>query len=77
MKANKDLVKIYTGVEESVLLLKSHLEKAGIKSLYKNDFSDAWLGTAPALVTLYIEKIDFKSAEPLVQDFLNNSRQSI
>jgi len=71
MKAKEDLIKIYTGVEASIVLLKARLQEAGITSLYKNDFSDAWLGTAPSMFTLYIEKSDFAKAEPFIRDFIN------
>ena len=75
MEAKEDLIKIYTGVELSVILLKARLEEIGISSLVKNDFSDAWLGAAPTMSTLYIEKSDFEKAEPFVRDFINTNNE--
>ena len=46
-----------------------------ISSLVKNDFSDAWLGAAPTMSTLYIEKSDFAKAEPFVRDFINTNNE--
>lgn len=75
MKAKEDLTKIYTGVEASVILLKARLKEVGITSLYKNDFSDAWLGTAPPMFTLYIERSDFAKAEPFIRDFIDINKE--
>jgi hypothetical protein len=74
MEAKEDLVKIYTDVEASVILLKARLQEVGITSMYKNDFSDAWIGTAPSMFTLYIQKSDFVTAEPLIRDFINTNK---
>jgi hypothetical protein len=75
MKVKEDLTKIYTGVEASVVLLKARLQEVGISSLYKNDSSDAWLGTAPSMFTLYIEKSDVAKAEPFIRDFISANKE--
>jgi hypothetical protein len=64
----ESLIKVFTGSEASVILLKGRLEKIGIDSFIKNDSNDASLGTAPQLVDLYINKSEFKKAELLIRE---------
>jgi hypothetical protein len=70
MEENDALINIYAGTEASVLLLKARLEEIGISALMKNDLSDAWLGTAPSTVNLYIQESDFKEAGPIIREFI-------
>jgi hypothetical protein len=73
MKGRDNLVRIYTGTEISVILLKGRLEIAGISSAIQNDSSDSFLRGVPAAVDLYIQQTDFKEAEPIISEFVKNS----
>ncbi len=73
MEDNDPLINIYAGPESSALLLKSRLEEIGVTALIKNDLSDAWLGTAPPEVNLYIQESDFREAGPVVREFIGQS----
>lgn len=72
MNAQIDLIRIYTGTEVSVILLKGELEDKGIYTMIKNDFQSGnmagFFGGIPSAVDLYILESDTKQAEPM---FLN------
>ena len=51
-----------TGTQASAILLKARLNEIGISALIKNDSPDSFLITAPQVVDLYINKIDFGKA---------------
>ena len=74
MKESDNLIKVYTGAEASVILLKGELEQIGISPLIKNDFSDAWLGVTPPAITLYIQEQDIREAEPIIREFIQNHK---
>jgi Putative prokaryotic signal transducing protein len=69
MDDNENIIKIYSGTEASVIMLRARLEEAGIPSLVKNDSSFAFLGTSPEIVDLYIEKKDVEDAFPIIKEF--------
>ena len=74
MKESNNLIRVYTGAEASVILLKGELEQVGISPLIKNDFSDAWLGVTPPAITLYIQESDIREAEPIIREFIKNNK---
>jgi hypothetical protein len=75
MKTQKDLIRIYTGTEVSVILLKGELEEKGISSMIKNDFQSGnvagFFGGIPSAVDLYIRETDAVMAESVVSEFVN------
>lgn len=75
MNDEDNIVRIYSGTEASVLILKAMLEEAGVPSLIKNDSSSAFLGAIPGIVDMYIEEKDLKRASPLIEDFTHNNQQ--
>lgn len=77
MKKENELIRIYTGSEVSVILLKGELEEACIQTMIQNDF-DAGLSAGfgsgvPSAVDLYIQQSDFDKAEPIINEFLKNN----
>lgn len=74
MNENDNIIRVYSGTEASVIILREMLEEAGISSLVKNDSSSAFLGTVPGIVDLYIEEKDLISAGPLLDDFKKKNR---
>jgi len=69
MKKEKRLISVFTGPEASAILFKSRLEKIGVFTLTKNDFSGSFLGVVPPSVDLCIKESDLKKAEPLIREF--------
>lgn len=68
------LIRIYSGTEVTVLLLKEELEQVGVMSMMKNDFQSGvtagFSGGVPSDVDLYIEEKDLSKAEPVLNQFL-------
>ncbi len=71
-------LRIYTGTEVSVYLLKSELEKAGISSMIQSDLNtgvaSGSYGGFPSDVELFIRENDLKKAKPILKDFLEINR---
>ena len=63
----ENLIKVFAGSESSAILLKSRLKEIGVESVIKNDSSDAFLGTTPQVVDLYINKTDLKKSNPVIK----------
>lgn len=74
MKREDVLIKIYSGNEVKVSLLKGMLENAGIPASVRNDSGDSYLGGVPAAVDLYIRQQDFSNAEPVLNEFINKNQ---
>jgi len=75
MNKGQDLIRIYTGTEVSVILLKGELEEKGIYTMVKNDFQSGnaagFFGGVPSAVDLYIRESDAALAEAIVSEFVN------
>jgi len=75
MKTGEDLIRIYSGTEVSVILLKGELEEKGISCMIKNDFQSGnaagFFGGIPSAVDLYIRESGAALAEPVVSEFVN------
>ena len=73
MKNLKKLIRIFTGTEVSVILLKGKLEESGIPALIKNDYqsgiSAGFTGGIPSAIDVYIQESDLTKAEPIVNEF--------
>lgn len=75
MKKADNLIKVFTGSETLVILLKGRLEEIGISSLIKNDSITAYLESSPPpSIDLYIIESDFKKAESRINEFIQNNR---
>jgi hypothetical protein len=74
MKEKNELIRIYTGTEVTVTLLKGRLEELGISSIIKNDYQSGvkvgFVGGVQSAVDLFIQLSDFEKAEPAIRDFI-------
>ena len=70
MKDSEDLFKVYSGNETSVILLKGKLEDIGVSAMIKNDSSDAFFGTSPIIIDLYIKRSDTPKAIEMINEFI-------
>ncbi len=68
------MIRVYTGNEVSVSLLKGRLENIGIVAAIQNDSHDNFLRGVPIAVDLYIQQFDYKKAEPIINEFIENNR---
>ncbi len=74
MKDKNKMIRIYSGTELTVNLLKDELEQIGISGLIQNDFNSGivagFSGGGPSSIDLFIQEFDLKEAEPIVNDFI-------
>ncbi|HLN20980.1 MAG TPA: hypothetical protein VK213_07810 [Bacteroidales bacterium] len=71
MKANENLVPVYSGTEASALLLKGRLERLGIASEIRKESTSGTWGIVPDNIELYIEESLQGEAEPVIREFLD------
>lgn len=73
MKSEENLIRVFSGSEVSVILLKSKLGEAGVAAVIQNDFqsglSAGFVGSTPTGVDLYIREGDLNLAEPVLSEF--------
>lgn len=78
MKKKNKLIKIYTGTEVTVILLKGLLEEIGITSTIQNTYKSGvevgFIGGVQSAVDLFIQQSDFEKAEPLIRDFIAKNK---
>ena len=74
MKKADNLIKVFTGSETLVILLKGRLEEIGITSLIKNDSITAYLESSPPpSIDLFIQEIDLKKANAIITEFFKTN----
>jgi len=73
MKENSNLIRVYSGTELTVNLLKDELAIFGISSMIQNDFnsgvSAGFSGGGPSSVDLFILELDLGKAESIISEF--------
>lgn len=78
MKEKNKLIKVYTGTEVTVNLLKELLEEIGIGSTiqnyYKSGIEIGFVGEVQSAIDLFIQQSDFETAEPVVRDFIAKNK---
>jgi len=78
MKEKNLLVKVYTGTEVTVLLLKNLLEDIGVTSTIQNNYKSGievgFVGGVQSAIDLFIQQSDFETAEPLIRDFIAKNK---
>ncbi len=78
MNKGDKLIRVYTGTELSVNLLKDELDSFGISGIIQNDFnsgiSAGFSGGISSAVDLLIQESDIKKAELIISEFaqINN-----
>jgi len=75
-KGNK-LIRVFTGTEVLVILLKERLEEVRISALIKNDFQSGiivgFVSGVPSAIDLYVQESDLKEAEPTINEFIRDN----
>ena len=78
MKERNKLVKVYTGTELTVVLLKELLDEIGVTSTIQNNYKSGvevgFVGGVQSSVDLFIQQSDFKTAEPVIRDFIAQNK---
>ena len=77
MKNGNNLIRVFTGTDVLVYLLKERLEEVGISALIKDDFQSGinvgFVSGVPSAIDLYIQESDLKEAEPIVNEFIQDN----
>ena len=73
MKTNSKLIRIYSGTEVLVNMLKGKLEITGISTIIQNDSNDSFLRGVPTAIDLYIQQFDFEKAESVISEFIKKN----
>jgi len=73
MKTNNKLIRIYSGTEVLVNMLKGKLEITGISTIIQNDSNDSFLRGVPTALDLYIQQFDFEKAESVISEFIKKN----
>jgi hypothetical protein len=74
MKEKDNLIRVYTGNEVLVFILKDKLEETGISTTIQNDSHDNFLRGVPTAIDLYIQQFDLKKAEPVISEFIKKNK---
>ena len=78
MKEKNKLIRVYTGTEVTVLLLKVLLEEIGVGSTIQNNYRSGvevgFVGGVQSAIDLYIQSSDFEVAEPTIRDFIARNK---
>jgi len=78
MKERNKLVKVYTGTEMTVTLLKELLEEIKVASTIQNNYKSGvevgFVGGVQSSVDLFIQQSDFETAEPVIRDFIDQNK---
>jgi len=73
MKEENKLIRVYSGTELTVYLLKEELEESGIPVMIQNDFnsgvSAGFSAGGLSSVDLFIQESDLQKAEPILKGF--------
>ncbi len=78
MSNNDNLVRVYTGTEMKVLLLKSLLEEICVHSLVQNNYKSGveigFVGGVQSAIDLYVTQTDLEKAGPVISDFIERNK---
>jgi hypothetical protein len=81
MKTRSKMIRVYSGSELTVNLLKEELEKIGIGCFIQDDFKSGigagFSGGVPSSVDLFIKEIDLMRAQLTLREYgrINNTQQ--
>lgn len=78
MKDNSNIIRVYSGTEIQVNLLKEELEKIGVTGLIKDEnksgLAAGFFGSGPSSIDFYIPEEDEPKAEEIIKDFIERNK---
>ena len=73
-------IRIFSGSEVSVVLLKARLEEIGISSFVVNEFQSGlmagFFGGSASSIDLFIDKANMEKAQPVIDEFNTNDKDN-
>jgi len=77
MEKQCGLIKVFTGTEMVVYMLKGQLEEMGVGSLVRNDYESGaktgFFGGTTSSVYLFIQEADLPKAQKIIDEFNKNN----
>lgn len=78
MNKGKKLIRVFSGGEVAVTLLKGELHEKGIWSIIQNDFQSSitagFVGGTTSALDLYIREMDFEIARTIIQEYTERNK---
>jgi hypothetical protein len=78
MKEKNKMIKVYSGTEVTVILLKGLLEEIGVTSTIQNNYKSGieigFVGGVQSAIDIFIQQSDFEKAEPIIRDFIERNK---
>ena len=78
MKGENKIVRVYSGTELEVNLLKEELYQIGISGLIQNEYNSGVLsgffGGGQFAIDFFIQESDLKKAEPIIKEFSQRNK---
>ena len=78
MEEKDNIIRVYSGTELQVNLLKDELEQNGIPGLIQNNFNSGvvagFAGGIPSGIDLFIQESDLTKAEPYIKEFIQRNK---
>ena len=77
MESESTLIKVFTGTEVVVHMLKGQLEEIGVGCLIRNDYAagakTGFYGGTTSSIYLLIQKSDLPKAQEIIDEFIKNN----
>lgn len=77
MESESGLIKVFTGTEVVVYMLKGQLEEIGVGALIRNDYEigakSGFFGGTTSSVYLFIQESDLHKAQEIINEFTKNN----
>ena len=77
MKEENKIIRVFSGTELEVNLLKNELYQIGISGLIQNDFNSGLVagfsGGPLSAIDFFIQESDLKKAEPIIKEFIKRN----
>ncbi|MCF8372619.1 MAG: DUF2007 domain-containing protein [Bacteroidales bacterium] len=73
MDKESKIIRVFSGTELEVNLLKDEFDQIGISSLIQNEYNSGivagFFAGGPSAVDLFIQESDLSEAEPIIKEF--------
>lgn len=79
MKEENKIIRVFSGIEMEVILLKNELDQIGVAGLIQNEYNSGVLAGfyagGPAAIHLFIQESDLQKAEPIIRKFIQRDKK--
>lgn len=79
MKEEDKIIRVFSGTELEVNLLKEELDQIGVSGLIQNESNSGvmagFFGGGPSAVDFFIQEFDMEKAEPIIREFSQRKKE--